>query len=143
MIGKTLKCSILFNRRKLIREYNFKGGDMKFIFSICSLSFVMPVFGGSPLDSLKEPLTHVQVYSATQEIEKILKETKGDHVALPTTLKITEADIAACKKKCGSSTGIFAQGIDCKQGCTSQAIEEAILIAAQKEWNRQKTVRVE
>jgi hypothetical protein len=43
---------------------------MKFIFSICSLLFLMPAFGGSPLDSLKEPLTHVQVYSATHEIER-------------------------------------------------------------------------
>ncbi|MBN9343561.1 MAG: hypothetical protein BGO76_05070 [Caedibacter sp. 38-128] len=116
---------------------------MKFIFSICLLSFGIPAFGGSPLDSLKEPLTHVQVYSATQEIEKIIKETKGDHVALPTSLKITEADVIACKNKCASSKGIFAQGIDCQQGCTPQAIEKAILTAAQKEWMRQKTVRVE
>lgn len=115
---------------------------MKFVLSLTILLIGMPVFGGSPLDSLKEPLTHVQVYSATQEIEKILQEAKGDHVVLPTTLKISDQDILACKKKCNSSKGIFAQGVDCEQGCTSEAIERAILTAADKEWKRQKTIRV-
>lgn len=116
---------------------------MKFIFSLSVLLIGMPAFGGSPLDSLKEPLTHVQVYSATQGIEKILKEAKGDHVVLPTSLEISDQDVQACKKKCRSSKGIFAQGFDCQQGCTPQAIEKAILTAADKEWKRQKTVRVE
>lgn len=116
---------------------------MKIILSILLLLYGIPAFGGSPLDSLKEPLMNVQVYSATQEIEKTIKETKGDHIVLPSSLKITELDIIACKKKCASSTGIFAQGIDCKEGCTPQAIEKAILTAAEKEWTRQKTVRVE
>ncbi|MBN9413212.1 MAG: hypothetical protein J0H12_04735 [Candidatus Paracaedimonas acanthamoebae] len=116
---------------------------MKFIFSLCLLSFGIPAFAGSPLDSLKEPFMHLKIYSATQEIEKLIETTKGDHIVLPTSLKITKADEEACKKKCSSSSGIFASGIDCQQGCKPQAIEQAILRAADKEWQRRKTIRVE
>ncbi len=116
---------------------------MKVIFSIIFGIITIPAFGGSVLDSLKEPMTQVQVYSGTEEIEKLLKEAKGDNIVLPASIKVTQADIKACENKCKSSTGIFAQGVDCKEGCTSQSIEKAILMAAKKEWDRLKKIRIE
>lgn len=116
---------------------------MKFLIGIWVIIGSMPVLAGSVLDSLKEPLTQVDLYSATKEIEKTLKAVKGDNIVLPTSVKVTEEDIDACQKKCRNSKGIFAQGIDCKEGCTPKAIETAILMAAQKEWDRLKKVRVE
>ena len=116
---------------------------MKTIFSIIFGIVALPAFGGSVLNSLKQPMTQVQLYSGAEEVEKLLKEAKGDNIILPASIKVTQADIEACKNKCKSSKGIFAQGIDCEEGCTPQSIEKAILMAAKKEWERLKKIRIE